>query len=261
MSVIVTVVSVAVCAAFNQTFSDANAAYEAGKFAEAAKLYEKLVASSVENPVVFYNLGNAYYRQGDEARAIANYERALALNPRFDSARENLEKTLGATKRNLARPLPPQWEQSLFFWHYAISYRLARALAIVFWVVFWSLLAFRYARPKRYLRAAALAAFVLSCVFSGSAWLKAHPTPLAVALHDGTPVRFGRSDSETVRFELFEGDRVNVDRRINNWVRVETVSGERGWVRDDALIFVGPPYTTAIFSPETSASPTKNSTS
>ena len=49
---------------FEENFDRANAAYYQGHYAEAARHYEELVAASVENPVVFYNLGNAYHRQG-----------------------------------------------------------------------------------------------------------------------------------------------------------------------------------------------------
>ena len=242
-------------AVYDETFANANAAYEAGNFDEAVKLYERLTQASVENPVVYYNLGNAYYRNGELARAIANYERALALWPGFEAARENLDKALRGTKRNLARPLPPAWEQSLLFWHYAISYKTARLLAAICWIVFWLLLGLRYARPIPYLRAAAAAAALLACAFAGSAWVKAHPVPLAVALHDETPVRFGRSDAETVRFELFEGDRVTVDRRLNGWARVTTVSGDRGWVRESQLVYAGPGRAGEKEAPDQGAAP------
>jgi hypothetical protein len=115
-------------------------------------------------------------------------------------------------------------------------------LAILCWLAFWTMLALRTWKPIRYLYAAAAVLAILSLAFTASAWAKAHPIDLAVAVVDKAPVRFGMSDSETVRFELFDGDRVAVDRRQDGWARVTTVGGERGWTRVGNLVFVGPPY-------------------
>ena len=43
---------------------------------------------------LFYNLGNAWFKLGDQGRAILNYERALVLNPRMEEARSNFQTAL-----------------------------------------------------------------------------------------------------------------------------------------------------------------------
>lgn len=228
--------------AFDDTFAKANAAYEAGNYAEAVTDYEQIVAGDVANPVVFYNLGNAYYRRGMVGEAIANYERALHLNPGFTAAADNLDQALRSSKRALPRPLPPAWERSMLAWHYGLSYRLTWTLGVTAWLLVWVLLAVRLWWPVRYMRRTAAVMGLLSVAFIASAWIKAHPATLAVVVDETVPVRFGKSDDETVRFELYAGDRVAVDQRDSRWSRVSTVSGERGWARNDQLILVGPPY-------------------
>lgn len=227
---------------YQEIFSQANAAYEAGDFQSAAQGYEQLAAAGVVSPELFFNLANAHYRQGRIGLAILNYERALRLTPGFDSARDNLGKALRETVHNLGRPAPPAWEQSLFFWHDALSFGAVRAAAIVCWVVFWTLLALRLWRPLPYLRRIAALACLLALAFSGSAYVKAHPEPLAVIVSEKAEVRHGKSGQESVRFELFEGDRVLIDRREDGWARVEKAGGERGWVRDTDVVLVGPPF-------------------
>ena len=83
---------------------------------------------------------------------------------------------------------------------------------------------------------------VLAAAFGASAWAKAHPPALAVAAVERVPVHYGTNEDEAVRFELYEGDRVAVDRRADGWARVNISSGERGWARESDLVFVGPPY-------------------
>jgi len=238
--------------AYEDTFADANRAYAAGDYAGAIQMYEQLISESVVHPAVFYNAGNAYYRNGRIGPAIVNYERALQLDPGLESARENLSKAVRETKRHLARPLPPEWEQSLLFWHYNLSRRMTNALAALAWIAFWMLLGVRQWRPLRYTRRAAVVTGILAVAFGLSAWDKAHPELLAVASDDVVAVHYGTDENETVRFELYAGDRVTVDKRANGWARVTTADGERGWAQDRGLAFVGPPYERP---PDTAAAP------
>ncbi|MCQ3980520.1 MAG: hypothetical protein DPW09_44490, partial [Anaerolineae bacterium] len=60
----------------------ANEDYEAGNYADAASIYEAIIASGLHNSNVYYNLGNAYFKQEDLGRAILNYRRAQRLDPR-----------------------------------------------------------------------------------------------------------------------------------------------------------------------------------
>ena len=57
-------------------FDVANAAYADGRYEEAAAGYEALLAEG-PNATLYYNLGNARFKQGELAQAILNYERAL----------------------------------------------------------------------------------------------------------------------------------------------------------------------------------------
>jgi len=82
---------------FAQTFEQANDAYARGAYEEAARGYEALIAESIEDPAVFFNLGNAYYKQWRLGCAIANYERALRLEPGMPDARDNLGQAVMKT--------------------------------------------------------------------------------------------------------------------------------------------------------------------
>jgi hypothetical protein len=232
----------------DETFQKAADAYEHDDYATSVQLYEQLVAEGVVSPVVFHNLGNAYYRLGMVGPAIANYERALQLDPGMQNARHNLDQCVHQTEMRMERPLPPVWEQSLLFWHYGLPRRVTSGVALGCWVLFWALLALRQFRPSRYLRLAAALSFILAIAFGVSAWNKAHPALLAVASRPVVPVYHGTSADEVVRFQLHEGDRVTVNRREQGWTRVATADGEWGWTPDEGLTFVGPPYERASVS-------------
>ncbi len=69
----------------------ADSAYMAEKYDEAAALYERSLAEEAPAADTYYNLGNAYWRNGESGHAIINYERALRLDPSHTDARTNLE--------------------------------------------------------------------------------------------------------------------------------------------------------------------------
>lgn len=73
-----------------QAVSAANRLYEAGHYDEASKIYTQLVSQGVQSSVIYFNLGNTYYQQGDLGRAILNYQRAAHLDPRDRDIRFNL---------------------------------------------------------------------------------------------------------------------------------------------------------------------------
>ena len=73
------------------TLKEAEEAYAKEDYTQAIELYESVLKSYGESAMVYYNLGNAYYKAGKVAPAILNYERALLLNPGDSDTRFNLQ--------------------------------------------------------------------------------------------------------------------------------------------------------------------------
>ncbi|HET6443176.1 MAG TPA: tetratricopeptide repeat protein [candidate division Zixibacteria bacterium] len=69
--------------------------HASGNYDRAIEIYEQLLTQGVNDSVVFYNLGNAYYSIGDIGRAVANYNRAAQLDPRDPDIKANLELARG----------------------------------------------------------------------------------------------------------------------------------------------------------------------
>jgi len=239
--------------AFQAEFEAGSVAFRAGNHAAAAEAYERVVASGAADPTLFYNLATAYREEGRLGLAIVNYERALALRPGFAEASDNLNNAIASTENRLPKPLRPPWQQALLFWDTRWSFSAVGRLATVTWFAFWGLLAVSVFRPLRYGRSVAVLLLFLATLSGLSAWCKAHPVSLAVAVVPAAPVRFGTSDTDEVRFELREGDRVVVEATTDAWVRVRSVDGVRSWVRAEQVCLTGPPYRPAPTTPATPA--------
>jgi len=228
--------------AYESSFQQGLDAYRDERYAEAATYFEQLVASKVADPVVFHNLGNAYFMQGRWGAAIANYERALRLEPGLEGAAANLSLALSRAGTHMERPPAAAWQEALLFWDDDMSYRAVRAVAMVAWLAFWALVVLRFFKAFPYQRVASLALLAIALLAGLSAWTKAHPPALAVASAEKVEVRYGIGDTEALRFTLKAGDRVGVERSQQGWLLVRTDEGNRGWAPKEAFVLVGPPF-------------------
>ncbi len=217
-------------------FEEANAAYHAGAYDEAIEQYVRLQRDyDVKSAPLFFNLGNAWYRNGSLGKAILHYEAALAVEPRFEPARKNLDTVLQDTRRRLPAPDPAMLEQGSLVRYYPFSPWHSLVLTHACLLLALALLVVRYWRdtPRikwmgHFLPALALLFFAFAVM--GNQATRTAPK-LAVALPDEAPVYFSMSELDSPRFLLYEGDRVLIDRFEGDWARVHAYGGERGWTR------------------------------
>ena len=75
---------------YNVIFQEANEVYQEQQYDEAIQLYSQIVDQGNEGAILFYNLGNAYYKAKDKANALLWYERALRLSPANEDIKHNI---------------------------------------------------------------------------------------------------------------------------------------------------------------------------
>ncbi|MGH9388155.1 MAG: tetratricopeptide repeat protein, partial [Vicinamibacteria bacterium] len=98
-------------------FRQAEALYQEEHYAEAIENYESIRASGVEDGVLYYNLGNAYFKSGRLGLAIVSYERASNLMPGDEDIRANLAFAGGLVSGGLETPPLPllvRWAVDLY---------------------------------------------------------------------------------------------------------------------------------------------------
>jgi Flp pilus assembly protein TadD len=81
------------------TYGEAEAAFRAGSYAEAAELFTAYVETKPENPWGHYMLGLSAWKNGDHPRAEEAFGRASALDPRHVKSYLNLARVLLETAR------------------------------------------------------------------------------------------------------------------------------------------------------------------
>lgn len=100
----------------NVTYSDAEAVYHAGRYADAAEMFGTYTTSHPQNGWGHYMLGLSAWKAGDPERAVAALERTIELDSTNVKARTNLGRVLIEQGRaeealahiEVARTLEPQ---------------------------------------------------------------------------------------------------------------------------------------------------------
>lgn len=81
----------AIVASASDLSQKADSAYNKENYTEAIDYYLQSIAADGVSSDIYYNLGNAYYRENKIGKAIICYERALKIDPSNTDARINLE--------------------------------------------------------------------------------------------------------------------------------------------------------------------------
>lgn len=82
--------AIAVPADILNRWNEANRAYQNRQYEHAIDNYESILKSGFTDAQVWYNLANAYYKNGRKGPAMVNYLRAIKADPELKEARQNI---------------------------------------------------------------------------------------------------------------------------------------------------------------------------
>lgn len=223
----------------------ADSAYTADNFVLAEALYLKALEVGGSSTTLYYNLGNAYYRQGNLGKAIVNYERALKLDPTNADARANLEfvnSKITDKQIDSGSYMDSVWEVTVGMFH-ADTWAV---IALVLFAIFLgALAAYIFSSAVAVKKASffgGLIVFILTVcavIISFAAANRVNSDKYAIILPPSsqlsTSPREARSQSEQA-FLLHEGTKVEIIDSIANpgegmWYEVLVGHGERAWVK------------------------------
>jgi tetratricopeptide (TPR) repeat protein len=224
-----------------ELFVNAGTAYEAGEHERAITLYTSLLEQGVENGTIYYNLGNAYLRNGELGRAIAAYRHSQSFQPRNQDLHANLDFARKSAKDAIQPPQPSALLATLFFWHYQLSLSELVWTVLVVNLLLWSILVLRlYRRASEALRWTFFGLLLLLLATGGS--LAVHtlfPAQIAVVVPQEVDALTGPSDDAVVRFKLHAGSEVRVMDQRDGWLRIALPDDQQGWVDRQYLAVVG----------------------
>lgn len=228
-----------------QLAQQADSAYSADNYLLAEQLYLQALKEGGSSSVLFYNLGNAYYRQGNLGKAIVNYERALKIDPTNADARTNLDfvnSKIADKQIDSGSYLDSVWNGTVGMFHpdtWAV-------IALVLFAIFLGAVAVYIFSSAVMVKKTSFFGGMLVFVVTVAAVIISFSAANRVNSHDyaiilppasqlSTTPRESRSQAEQA-FLLHEGTKVEIIDSLSTptdgtWYEVMVGRGERAWIK------------------------------
>jgi tetratricopeptide (TPR) repeat protein len=225
-----------------QLFAEGNQAYQQGDLGKAIGLYESILHNGYVAGDLYYNLGNAYYRSGNIARAILNYERARRLMPDDEDLRHNLQLA-GTMITDKIEPAP-----RLFLWDWWQGLKDSFSLLTITWICYGCFVLFlgafcvvllgrTYLLRTAGLWCAGVAVLLLACtlLLMYVRVAELHRTDEAVVMTGVVTVKNSPDEKSSDAFVLHAGIRVQLIDRVGSWVKIHIADGKVGWIQENGV--------------------------
>jgi tetratricopeptide (TPR) repeat protein len=230
--------SLAVNLCANDLLIKAEGAYDAKKYKVAIETYEQLLSKGFKSWQLYFNLGNAYYKNKELGKAIYNYELARKLNPNDEDVRINLgiasAKTIdkidskenffiSAVKTNVLA----SFDTEGWAW---ISIVSVIALCIFIFTFFTTRSIF--VKRLSFLLSFILIIGALATYFLGYSALKSkNDNKFAIILSKETKIMNEPTPTANSKFSLHEGTKIRVVENNGDWVLIKLDNGNEGWLK------------------------------
>jgi tetratricopeptide (TPR) repeat protein len=228
--------------AYTRQYEEANQAYQQEDYTSAIKGYEALIAEGIEHGGVYYNLGNAYFKDGQLGRAILNYERAYRLLPRDEDVEANLLFARSVTEDQISEPPLSIFRRCMFSLRDHFNKRELTWLCFGFYLVIClSAVGYIFAKSsylRRWLQRMLIVVGICFLIVLWTLAIKAYDVShhvRAVILSPRAEAFSGPADTYTKIFVLHEGPAVEVHEERGPWSLIKLPDGTGGWMESEAM--------------------------
>jgi hypothetical protein len=219
----------------------ANRSYETGDYEQAIAGYEALLTQKVRySSVLYYNLGNAYFKRGDLGRAILNYRRAQQLTPRDADIAANLALARAQTVDRLEGADTGLWSSLAWLTGAWLTLDEVAVLLLAVWCVLNALAvaAILLPRLRRWLRLAMIGlglVLALGLLSVAARYYTAWQYPPLVVVAPTVAVTSAPDEDEPARFTLHAGAEAYLLDALSGWRRIQIAGNLEGWTPAQAV--------------------------
>ncbi|MGB0387809.1 MAG: tetratricopeptide repeat protein [Ardenticatenaceae bacterium] len=221
----------------------ANQLYERGNFIEAAQTYKQLVDIGIQNSALYYNLGNAYFKQGDFGRAILNYERGARLAPRDSDIQANLALARSQRTDQYVGEEASTLSQIALFARAWLTLNEMALITLALWLLFtllllvyWNVRLRRLREGLQYLLFITTLLLLVGLFSLANRLYVERMRPQAIIVVEEVPLLSGPGEQYIVQLTLHSGAEVALIETQSNWARLSLPGDQlQGWVPMDAV--------------------------
>ncbi|MDD3037638.1 tetratricopeptide repeat protein [Bacteroides sp.] len=224
------------------TKAEGDSAYIKNNYALSTLIYEHLLKNG-ESAEVYYNLGNSYYKIGEIAKAVLNYERALLLQPGNSDIRANLEIARAKTVDKVeATPeiFFVSWTKALINSRSVDAWAAWGIASFILLII--ALYFFIFSKEILWKKTGFISGIVFliiticSNLFASELKERLVNRDDAIVMNPSVTVRSTPSEGGTSLFILHEGRKVSIkDNSMKEWKEIRLEDGKVGWVPTNAI--------------------------
>jgi hypothetical protein len=219
---------------YHTQIDNAERNFKEGNFSKTIEIYESLIKiEKIQDPYVYYNLSNAYYRNGDLGKAILNIEKAFKLAPRDKEIKNNMKFLYNLVEHGKEKNI-----KDIFLKYFTLNE--ITIITSILLVLFFSILPLFIIKRnpifKNFMLFLSLFLFFFVVVLTLKG-CQEFTLKEAVILSSGR-VRSGPGENNPEIFTVSEGKLVNIIARNGSWVNIKFKSkGENfsGWIHSNDI--------------------------
>ena len=221
-------------------FIEANNYMIIQKYNEAILSYKKILDMGIQSGELFYNLGNAYYRNNDIGLSIWAYLSALKLKPRFKDASRNLIIAQSQIKDKIELP-----KSNYIFEKYI---KLRSTLTFYEFILIGSLIFLTFSALTFFIRLKFLESMqifnlnkviifiYLSIIIMSIDRFYVDRTDKGVIIKESAEAFSGPDYGQNkIIFRINEGVVFKIDNKKNDWVEIILIDGNKCWIENNSM--------------------------
>ena len=220
-----------------ELFDQANTAYTKGQYTKAIEQYESVLSSGDFSTELYYNLGNAYWKNKQLGKAVLNFERVLKIAPSDADAAYNLaivQEQLVDDLDVIGTFFLKDWWQSFYQSLSSMTWSILTLLTIcasVGGLILWLFGKERSLKKKGFLGGLILLGLSLLLFLAARSQgnFEAN-SQQAIVLETAIDLKNGPDLQSTKLISIHEGLKVDLLDKIGSWYKVKLSNGEQGWL-------------------------------
>ncbi len=219
-------------------FEGANQAYVSGDYQNAIGLYQKILQQGIESGEVYFNLGNAYYKQNTVGLAILYYEKAR----KYLEGDPALEQNLQLAQLRIIDELEEIPKLFIEEWWYEITHVVSMNvllwLSLFLFTLFITFVILQLLFEQSIIRKfiwISLSTFALVLMLTIGQIYEFETSKFGVILEEKVSVVSEPDLDGTEVFILHEGTKVQVNRERGDWMEITIPDGKTGWMKSSDL--------------------------
>jgi tetratricopeptide (TPR) repeat protein len=226
-----------------EIYNSANDLYSKKEYHEALDLYLELANRGIQNPLLYYNVANTYFKTGNIGHAVLYFERALLLKPLDRDIRANLDHV----RSQLEDKIAPLYEEGVLkllrkvfsfpnikIFVYLEIVLFSTLIIILLFFLFLSHSRTRLKNPIIVIGVVYLA--VLIGLISQFAYEKKFPQ--GIILRKELDVKSSPLVESETLFTLHEGTKFRLIESRGEWIRFSIQDGRQGWILQESVAFI-----------------------